>query len=94
MLIKNSQTQEDYSLVVDPEILPENHLVIYNDEVNTFDFVIDSLIEICNHNRLQAEQCTLIIHYNGKCSVKDGDFTGLKPMCEALLERGLTATIE
>ena len=92
--MKNSHTKEDFSLVVDPEILPENHLVIYNDEVNTFDYVIDSLIKICNHNRLQAEQCTLLIHYKGKCSVKDGDFKGLRPMCEALLERGLTATIE
>ena len=94
MVMKNSHTKEDFSLVVDPEILPENHLVIYNDEVNTFDYVIDSLIKICNHNRLQAEQCTLLIHYKGKCSVKDGDFRGLRPMCEALLERGLTATIE
>ena len=94
MVMKNSHTKEDFSLVVDPEILPENHLVIYNDEVNTFDYVIDSLIKICNHNRLQAEQCTLLIHYKGKCSVKDGDFKGLRPMCEALLERGLTATIE
>jgi len=94
MVMKNSHTKEDFSLVVDPEILPENHLVIYNDEVNTFDFVIDSLIKICNHDRLQAEQCTLLIHYRGKCSVKDGDFKGLRPMCEALLERGLTATIE
>ena len=92
--MKNSHTKEDFSLVVDPEILPENHLVIYNDEVNTFDYVIDSLIKVCNHNRLQAEQCTLLIHYKGKCSVKDGDFKGLRPMCEALLERGLTATIE
>ena len=94
MVMKNSHTKEDFSLVVDPEILPENHLVIYNDEVNTFDFVIESLITVCKHERMQAEQCTFIIHYNGKCSVKDGEFSGLRPMCEALLDRGLTATIE
>ena len=92
--MRNNQTQEEYSLVVDPEILPENHLVIYNDDVNTFDFVIDSLIKICQHERIQAEQCTFIIHYRGRCSVKDGDFPDLRPLCEALLERGLTATIE
>lgn len=92
--MKNNRTQEEFSLVVDPEVLPENHLVIYNDEVNTFDFVISSLISVCKHERIQAEQCTFIIHYSGRCSVKDGDFKGLQPMCEALLERGLTAVIE
>ena len=92
--MKNSHTKEDFSLVVDPEILPENHLVIYNDEVNTFDYVIDSLIKVCNHNRLQAEQCTLLIHYKGKCAVKNGDYDTLKPMCDAITERNIGATIE
>ena len=90
----NHKPIEEYSLVIESEVKPGNHLVIYNDEVNTFDFVINSLIEVCNHERVQAEQCTYLIHYKGKCSVKDGDFTGLKPMCEALLDRGLSATIE
>ncbi len=92
--MNNNRTQEDFCLEIDPEVLPENHLVIYNDEVNTFDYVINSLISVCKHERIQAEQCTFIIHYSGRCSVKDGDFKGLRPMCEALLERGLSAVIE
>ncbi len=69
-------------------------LIIYNDDVNTFDFVTQSLIKICKHDALQAEQCTLIIHYNGKCSVKRGSFGKLRPMCDALCDRGLSAEIE
>lgn len=92
--MRNSKTLEEYSLVIDPEVKPDNHLVIYNDDVNTFDFVIESLIKVCKHDRVQAEQCTYIIHYSGKCSVKDGDFKRLRPMCEALQDRGLSATIE
>ena len=78
-----------------PEVAKgENHLVLYNDEVNSFDFVIDALINVCNHDRQQAEQCSIIVHHNGKCAVKDGKYKKLKPMCEALLERGLSAVIE
>lgn len=89
-----------YSPVEESEVLTatrtgeEQHLVLYNDDVNTFDFVIDALIEVCRHDRIQAEQCTYIIHYNGRCAVKDGPRKKLKPMCEALLDRGLSATIE
>lgn len=92
--MRNNQTRVDESLVIETDVAEDNHLVIYNDDVNTFDFVIESLITVCRHERLQAEQCTFIIHYNGKCSVKDGDFKGLRPMCEALLDRGLSASIE
>lgn len=92
--MQNNKTQEEFSLVIDPEVKADNHLVIYNDDVNTFDFVIESLINVCKHERVQAEQCTYIIHYSGKCSVKDGDLKRLQPMCEALLDRGLSATIE
>lgn len=69
-------------------------LILYNDDYNTFDFVIESLIKICEHDVLQAEQCTYLVHYTGKCVVKNGTFKKLKPYCEALLERGLTAKIE
>lgn len=69
-------------------------LIIYNDDVNTFDFVIESLVKVCDHNPVQAEQCTMLIHYKGKCIVKNGSFKKLKPLCEALLERGLSAKIE
>ncbi len=70
-----------------------NQIVIYNDDFNTFQFVIDTLIRVCEHEPLQAEQCTLMIHYNGKCSVKKGEYKKLKPLCENILERGLTAEI-
>lgn len=69
-------------------------LIVYNDDVNTFDHVIKTLIDVCKHEPTQAEQCTLIIHYKGKCDVKSADFETLKPMCEAILERGISATIE
>jgi ATP-dependent Clp protease adaptor protein ClpS len=69
-------------------------LLLYNDDVNTFDFVTESLIKVCNHDALQAEQCTYLVHYTGKCVVKNGTFKTLKPLCEALLERGLSAKIE
>ena len=69
-------------------------LIIYNDDINTFDFVIEALVEICQHDQLQAEQCTYIIHYNGKCTVKSDSFSNLKPMKEALLDRGLSAVIK
>lgn len=68
-------------------------LVLHNDEVNTFDFVIESLIDICHHTVLQAEQCTWLVHFKGKCDVKNGSFDFLEPMCTALLERGLSAEI-
>lgn len=70
------------------------HLVLYNDDHNSFQHVAKSLIEVCQHNTLQAEQCTYLVHYKGKCSVKEGTLIKLKPMHEALLERGLTAAIE
>ena len=69
-------------------------LVLYNDDYNTFEFVTESLIKVCKHELEQAEQCTYLVHYKGKCVVKNGTFKKLKPLCEALLERGLTAKIE
>lgn len=92
--MKDNHPLEDYSLVIDPDVKPDNHIVVYNDDVNTFDFVIDSLINVCKHERLQAEQCTYIIHYNGRCTVKGGDYKKLRPICEALTDRGLSAIIE
>lgn len=80
--------------VVSIDTMDENQIVLFNDDVNTFDHVINSLMEVCDHDFVQAEQCSIIVHYNGKCSVKNGDFDFLKPMCEALLDRGLTAAIE
>lgn len=71
----------------------ENELIVFNDEVNTFDYVIQLLIDICGHDPLQAEQCTLLIHYKGKCGVKTGSFEELEPRCTSLLEAGLSAEI-
>lgn len=73
---------------------PFKEIILHNDDVNTFDHVIDCLIEICGHEPIQAEQCAHIVHYNGKCSVKRGTFDQLEPRCTALLDRGLSAEIQ
>lgn len=89
-------TKEKASPDLDLDILEqiENKIVLYNDEVNTFDHVIDMLVAACDHTPIQAEQCSLIVHYKGKCSVKTGAYEDLKPRCSKLLEAGLTAEIE
>ena len=69
-------------------------LVVWNDEVNTFEWVIETLIEICGHSQEQAEQCAIIIDSKGKYAVKDGSYDMLKPMCDAITDRGIGATIE
>lgn len=70
------------------------NLVVYNDDVNTFDFVINCLITICKHHEEQAEQCTFLVHHKGKCVVKSGPYKLLEKFCSALLDKGLTAKIE
>jgi ATP-dependent Clp protease adaptor protein ClpS len=70
-----------------------NEIVVYNDDVNTFDHVIETLIRVCDHTPEQAEQCSIIIHYNGKCTVKTDVYDKLKPQCIQLLKAGLTAEI-
>lgn len=72
----------------------KHQIVIFNDDVNTFEHVIVSLIEICKHEAIQAEQCANIIHNNGKCTVKTGEYSKLEPQCSALLTRGLSAEIQ
>lgn len=71
-----------------------SELVLHNDDFNTFEFVIKTLIDVCRHEPEQAEQCTLIVHYKGKCTVKTGAYDELEPMYKKLLDSGLTATIE
>ena len=71
----------------------QNEIVLFNDDVNTFDHVIDSLIEICEHTLEQAEQCAILVHYKGKCTVKTGEYKDLKPRCLRLLTKGLSAEI-
>ena len=69
-------------------------LIVWNDEVNTFEWVIETLMEVCGHSAEQAEQCAYIIHFQGKYAVKQGSYDNLKPMCDAITERGIGATIE
>ncbi len=87
-------TEVEFEDEVVEAIIEEKKLIVYNDDFNTFDYVIESLVNVCNHHTIQAEQCTWIIHYNGKCQVKQGNFESLEPMCVALLDRGITAKIE
>jgi ATP-dependent Clp protease adaptor protein ClpS len=70
-----------------------NEIIVYNDDVNTFDHVIDTLVRVCDHTPIQAEQCSLIVHFNGKCTVKTGEYDKLKIQCTGLLEAGLSAEI-
>ncbi len=85
-----TQEREESAVLVE-----ESHnLIVWNDDVNTFDWVIESLVDICNHETVQAEQCALIIHHKGKCGVKKGSFDDLRPQAEALIDRGIQATID
>jgi len=69
-------------------------LIVWNDEVNTFEWVIDTLMEVCGHSYEQAEQCAYIIHFQGKYAVKKGSYDDLKPKCDAITDRGIGATVE
>lgn len=93
---KQSDLETESEILVETEEVDvaDKQIILYNDEFNTFAFVIESLIKICKHDALQAEQCTFLVHYKGKCSVKKGSYEELVPVCTALLERGLTAEIE
>lgn len=86
------QTQADE----DQDVLVEefHNLIVWNDDVNTFDHVIESLIDVCEHSPEQAEQCAMIIHHKGKYGVKKGSFEILRPLAEALIHRGIQATID
>ena len=85
------KTSED--LLLEEEVVKHNEIVLYNDDVNTFDYVIDTLIYACEHTPEQAEQCSIIVHYKGKCTVKTGIYDELEPRCSMLLDAGLSAEI-
>lgn len=76
------------------EKVTTHSIILYNDDFNTFDHVISCLVQICNHDMIQAEQCAWIVHTNGKCIVKTGEYKELEPLCTSLLDRGLSAIIE
>ncbi len=90
-------TKEKIQEQVDVDVLeqevPQHEIVLFNDDVHTFDYVIDALMNVCEHDYIQAEQCTVLVHYKGKCAVKTGDFEELKPKCSKLLQLGLSAEI-
>jgi len=71
----------------------QHEIVLHNDDVNTFDHVIDSLIDVCDHSLEQAEQCATLVHYKGKCTVKSGEYKYLEPRCSKLLQLGLSAEL-
>ncbi len=87
-------TDEKIDILESIEDILGRRLVVHNDDVNTFDWVIESLVDICNHTHEQAEQCAYIIHYKGKYAVKEGPKGKLSPMREALVDRGINATLE
>lgn len=88
-------SKEKYSeeLLLEEVTVKQHEIVLFNDDVNTFDHVIDTLIGVCDHTPEQAEQCSLIVHYNGKCTVKTGEYVDLKPRCSKLLQAGLNAEL-
>lgn len=88
-------TQEEVLEEVKTEVKKQKNyeIVLYNDDVNTFDHVIETLIHVCDHTPEQAEQCSILVHYKGKCTVKTGAYRDLKPRCSKLLEEGLSAEI-
>jgi len=90
----NPQIWESPSADTDTLTTDQYSLIVWNDEVNTFDWVIETLMEICGHSLEQAEQCAMFIHYKGKYAVKKGDYDTLKPMCNSITERGIGATVE
>lgn len=83
--------QEEVDVLTDEQ--KNNEIVLFNDDVNTFDHVIETLVYACEHTPIQAEQCAWIVHYKGKCTVKTGSYEELEPRCSLLLDAGLSAEI-
>ncbi|MEL6918542.1 MAG: ATP-dependent Clp protease adaptor ClpS [Bacteroidota bacterium] len=90
MSTKEKQSED---LLLEEDTVKQSEIVLFNDDVNTFEHVIETLIDVCDHTPEQAEQCSLIVHYNGKCTVKTGEYDDLKPRCSRLLQAGLNAEI-
>ena len=89
----NPQIAHDEDVLLLEETTDLRDLVVYNDDVNTFDHVIQTLIDVCQHEPTQAEQCTLLIHHKGQCTVKIGSYEELEPMCTAIHDRGISADV-
>lgn len=93
-MIKEPQVDTEVDVLVEDQLVDKKDLIVYNDDFNTFDHVIEALVKVCKHEVVQAEQCTWLVHYKGKCQVKRGEYEKLEPLCTALLDRGITAEIE
>jgi ATP-dependent Clp protease adaptor protein ClpS len=97
-MMRSGQTKEQSKPLIDTAVMVDEeepfHLIVWNDEVNTFEWVIETLVEVCQHSYEQAEQCAYIIHFQGKYAVKQGSYDELKPMCNSITERGIGATVE
>lgn len=89
-----TKTYEETDIDVLTDLEKPYQIIVWNDEVNTFEWVIETLVEVCGHSEEQAEQCAMLIHTKGKYSVKHGDYDTLKPQTDAITERGIGATLE
>ena len=93
-IIKNQTDVDELTQIDEVEVIDKSELVVYNDDYNTFEWVIKCFMEVCNHTAVQSEQLSLIVHYRGKAVVKSGALEKLKPMKNSLVDRGLSAVIE
>ena len=94
MILNATHTKEKIQTDILTEVEEPCSLIVWNDEVNTFEWVIETLIDVCNHTQEQAEQCAWLIHHKGKYAVKQGIYDELKPMCDEITDRGIGATVE
>lgn len=94
MIKTDTHTKELVETDVLTDVEEPCRLIMWNDEVNTFEWVIETLIDLCDHSQEQAQQCAWIIHTKGKYAVKNGAYDELKPLCDAITERGIGATVE
>jgi ATP-dependent Clp protease adaptor protein ClpS len=94
MIFSDTRTKEQVETDVLEDIQDPFRLIVWNDDVNTFDWVIETLMEVCGHNREQAEQCAWLIHHTGKYAVKHGDYDTLRKMCDKITDREIGATVE
>lgn len=96
--VKGINPNTDSAVLEETDVLTSTedpcNLIVWNDEVNTFEWVIETLMDVCGHSAEQAEQCAYIIHFQGKYAVKNGSYDDLKPQCDAITERGINATVE
>ncbi len=93
LIVMSTKEKISEELLLDEDTVRQNEIVLFNDDVNTFDHVIETLMSVCEHTPEQAEQCSLIVHYKGKCTVKTGEYNDLEPRCSRLLQAGLSAEL-